>query len=151
MGGNVRPAKEISEEILEVTAQAMLSNDFESFAPWFHLPHYISSTKDKVKLTTREETRVMFDKVVEYYTLYRVTELIRIVEVSEYLTPTRIEATHITHVMSGSQRVVGSYPCYSVLKLTDGRWQLHNSQYAVDEHTTVGYALSSMAMKPQHK
>ncbi|WP_184563279.1 hypothetical protein [Sulfitobacter undariae] len=151
MGDHVKTAKEISEEILEITGKALLSNDFDSFEPCFRIPHFISSSEDKATINTREEMRAMFGKLVEYYTLNRVTELVRIIEVSEYRTPTRIEATHITHVMSGNQRLGDSFPCYSILEFIDGHWQVINSQYAVDANTTVGYALTSKPLKPSEE
>lgn len=136
---------EISQAMLEATANAMLANDFDAFLEHFHLPHQIETGDCKRVLHTREEFRVVFDSVVEDYKLRRIDKLVRICEVAEFLSDTQIQATHTSHLMSGNLRVVDPFPCYSILDFIDGRWQISSSQYAVDKHTTVGRAIATKA------
>jgi hypothetical protein len=142
MGGEGEtPAKVISEKLLEITGKALLSGDFPAFAECVHLPHFIASSEDKTVLETTEDLHRIFKLVTLDYAVKRVTDLVRFCEIAEYKSPTRIDAVHITHAMAGNERVVEPFPTFSELKLTDGRWQIASSQYAVDSQTTVGYAL----------
>jgi hypothetical protein len=136
-------AKDVSQMMLEVTGKAILAGDFGAFAPHFHLPHFIATSEHKATLETLADLRHVFDKVRHDYLRKRITNLVRICEVAEYRTDSRIEATHITHMMAGDQRVTDPFPAFSVLEFIDGRWQVSSSQYAVDNNTSVGHALST--------
>lgn len=140
-----KTAKEISQELLEATADAMLANDLDAFLKHFRLPHTIETGDSKKTLHTREEFRVVFDSVVEDYKLRRIDKLVRICDVAEFLSDIQIQATHTSHLMSGNLRVVDPFPCYSILDFVDGRWQVTSSQYAVDKHTSVGRAIAAKA------
>lgn len=139
---NGHTAKEVSEMLLKQTGDALLSNDFALFAQCFHLPHTIETGDNKRVLKTFAEMRAVFDSVVGDYARKRVTDLVRITEVAEFRSDTRIEAAHMTHMMSGDQRVTDPFPCFSVLEFIDDCWRSTASQYAVDTHTTVGRALA---------
>ena len=128
--------------LLELTGHALLSNNFALFSRCFHLPHIIETADHKRVLNTLEELQAVFDSVVDDYARRRVTNLVRITEEAEFRSDTRLEAAHITHMMSGDQRVKDPFPCFSVLELIDDRWQITASQYAVDTDTTVGRALA---------
>lgn len=138
---NGQTAKQISEMLLELTGTALLSDNFDLFARCFHLPHAIETGDGKLLIRTRKELESVFNSVVEDYRCKGVTDLVRICEVAEFRGDTRVEATHITHMMSGDVRVMDPFPAFSVLELIDGRWQGVSSQYAVDENTTVGRAI----------
>lgn len=127
--------------LLEITGAALLENDFDSFSNCFHVPHFIATAEHKTVLRTRQELRDIFDKAVAGYSHQQITNLVRFCEVAEYRSDTRIEAMHITHLMSGNQRVADPFPSFSVLEFIDGRWQLTSSQYAVEKTTPFGSAI----------
>ena len=135
-------AKEICEGHLETTGRALLARDFEAFAACFDLPHTIETPDRKTVLKTLAALRSVFDRVCEDYQYRRVTDLMRFIEVAEFRGPNRIEVMYVTHMMSGSHRVVDPFPCYSVVERIGDSWLISASQYAVDESTTVGRALS---------
>lgn len=141
-------AREISEALLEITGKALIGNDFESFERCFHVPHLIETPDEKRVLKTQAALRRVFDCVVEDYRNRNITDLIRITEVAEFRGPFRVEATHCTHMMSRHLRVMDPFPCFSVLEFIDDRWQCTSSQYAVDQKTTVGRALSHRPNAP---
>lgn len=142
---NPQAAKEISERLLKITGDALLNNDFDTFAGCFGLPHLIETPDSKRVMENLQDMRVVFDGVVDDYRRRQITNLVRICEVAEFRSETRIEATHITHMMSGNQRVVDPFPAFSILELIDGRWQATSSQYAVDNKTAVGRVLHRAA------
>lgn len=144
MEKTVKPtAKEISELLLERTAAALMADDFDAFAKWFHVPHFVSTADETKVLETLDDARIMFNRVVHDYRRKRITQLVRICEVAEYRSETRIEATHISHMMAGNERISDPVPVFSVLQFIDGSWKISSSQYAVDKNTTVGHALST--------
>ncbi|KIN68690.1 hypothetical protein Z948_2421 [Sulfitobacter donghicola DSW-25 = KCTC 12864 = JCM 14565] len=151
MGEDLRPAKEISEMILEITGKALLAGDFDSFAARFHLPHFISSIESNTVLETHDELLHVFKKVTQDYAIKGITNLVRICDVAEYRSPTRIEATHIAHMMAGDDRIGHAIPCFSVLEKIEGVWKVSSSQYAVDAKTTVGHALETMREPTQQQ
>ena len=116
--------------LLELTGHALLSNNFALFSRCFHLPHIIETADHKRVLNTLEELQAVFDSVVDDYSRRRVNNLVRITEEAEFRSATRLEAAHITHMMSGDQRVKDPFPCFSVLEFIDDRWQITASQYA---------------------
>lgn len=131
--------------LLELTGNAMLCNNFDRFALCFHLPHTIETADNKRVLKTKQDLRNVFENVLHDMRTRQVTALVRYCEVAEYRTDTRIEATHISHMMSGDLRVVDPFPVFSVLEFVDGHWQIMSSQYAVDNQTTVGRAIARPA------
>ncbi len=139
---NGRTAKDISEMLLELTGDALLTRNFETFAACFHLPHTLETPDHKRVLHSRRDLQNVFDNVTDDYRRKRITRLVRICEVAEFKSETRVEATHITHMMSGDQRVGDPFPNFSVLEFIDGRWQATATQYAVDKQTTFGRAIS---------
>jgi len=142
-GEPVKTAREISEELLEITAKALLECDFDTFSKCFHIPHFISSAEDKTVLETREDLRRVFLTACQDYEVKRVTELVRICDVAEYQSATRIQAAHTQHMMAGNERIGSATPCYSILEYIDGRWQVASSQYAIDSKTAFGQALKN--------
>lgn len=144
-------AREISEMLLEETRAALMADHFEAFAECIHLPHFIASSDDKRVLETLQDLRDIFKKVIQDYVSKRITELVRFCDVAEYRSPTRIEATHTTHLMSGNQRIGDPFPVFSVLEFIDGRWKISSSQYAVEKTTAVGFALDTQRQKSLEK
>jgi hypothetical protein len=142
---NGQTAKQIAEETLELTGKALLGNDFATFERCFHLPHSIETPDHKRVLQTREELRAVFDRVAEDYARKRVTQLVRYCEVAEFENDSRINATYLSHMLAGDQRVSDPFPIFSVLEFIDDRWQCKASQYAVDTQTTVGRAIAASA------
>ena len=135
-------AREIVEGFLDVTGRALLSGDYDSFLACFQLPHTIETPDQKTVLKTDAAFRRVFDLVVEDYRNRGITDLIRICEVAEFRGPHRIEEMHVSHLMAGNYRVVEPYPSYSVIERFGDSWRITSSQYAVDDRTTVGRALS---------
>ncbi|MEP5632494.1 MAG: hypothetical protein ABJP79_11495 [Tateyamaria sp.] len=137
-------ALEVSEMLLERTAQAILNDDFEGFSHCFAIPHKIDTPDRKVTLETRDALRTLFQGVVQDYKNRNVTALIRHCEVAEFRGPQKVEATHVSHVMSGHQRVVDPFHTYSVMQFTDNRWQISATQYTLDRQIPVGATLHAM-------
>jgi hypothetical protein len=147
--GKNQTAAEVSKMLLEATRVALFSGDFDAFAACFHLPHHMASAEDEKVLKTRDDLHDVFLSVTADLARRRITNLVRVCEVAEYSSATSIKATHMTHLMSGSQRVNSPYPSLSIIELIDGRWKVAASQYDVDKTTMVGRALDAQRAAPR--
>ncbi|MEM6305831.1 MAG: hypothetical protein AAF744_14020 [Pseudomonadota bacterium] len=146
---NGQTAEDVSQMLLDLTGEALLSNRFETFAACFHLPHMIETADQKRVLRTRRELQAVFDSVTDDYRRKRITALVRVCDVAEFKSDTCVHATHTTHMMAGQQRIGEPFPNFTVIEHIDGRWQCTSTQYAVDNKTTVGLAMSKMAHDPR--
>lgn len=137
-----KPASAIAQELLEQTADALIKKDFDAFAQYIRIPHVIETPDHKTTLKTRVALQEVFTHVVQDHADRNVTQLVRSCEVAEFQGAFKIEAVHITHMMSGNWRVIEPFPTLMLLEFIEGRWQATKSQYAVDTKTTVGRALA---------
>lgn len=133
-------AREIAQQLLDQTADALLSGDFDRFLPCFKVPHYVETIQGKQTIETVDAFQTLFQRVSRSYEDLQVTDLVRICDIAEFRSPTRIEATHTTHIMAGNQPVMEPYPCFAMIELIDDRWLVASSQYAVDKSTSHGRA-----------
>lgn len=141
----------IAQWLLDETGSAYMENDFDRFINCFDLPHRIETATCKQTVKTVDEFRTLFENVSQSYQVMQTTALVRICDIAEFRTPKRIEATHITHIMSGNRRVVPPYPCFSVLTLREGRWRVASSQYDVDLSTHIGRAFDKPVQQQTHQ
>ena len=134
-------AREVAENVLDATGKALLAGDFDAFASYFALPHTLETPDQKTILKTSTALRTVFDRVSAKYIENRVTELIRICDVAEFVAPDRIHATHTTHMMSGNTRLEEPFPIFSIFQRVGDDWISTASQYAVVSSSTLGGAL----------
>lgn len=128
-------AREVSEHLLKVTADALLAQDFDSFANVFGLPQRMTTDGSEITLKTRSELGQTFHQTCAHFQSTGVTELRRICEAAEFNGPDRVEATHISHVIANGENIMPPYPVYSVLERINGQWKITASDYALsDDH-----------------
>ena len=131
-----RPAAEISQQSLDETAAAILAEDFETFNSHFLLPHRIRTFKGARMIESLDQMEVTFRSLCHAYKLDGVTDIVRNCIEAAYKGADTVEATHMTHLMNGLQRVIEPFPCFSVLKRdSDGRWKVARSDYAIPADT----------------
>lgn len=138
-----KTAIEITQVYLEQTSNALIYKDFDAFAQFVIVPHVIETPRHKTTLKTRAALLEVFNHVVQDHADRNVTQLVRTCEVAEFHGAFKIEALHITHMMSGNWRIMEPFPTLMLLEFIEGRWQATASQYAVDSKTTVGRALAT--------
>lgn len=143
LSGDGKSASSIAQTLLEQTADALMNKEFDTFAHFVSIPHVIETPDHKTILKTRAALLEVFNHVVQDHADRNVTQLVRTCEIAEFQGAFKIEAVHITHMMSANWRVIEPYPTLMLLELIEGRWQATKSQYAVDNKTTVGRALET--------
>lgn len=134
-------ARAIVEAMLKRTSDAILDNDFGTMNACFALPFTVETAEEKLTVTTEDEHRAMFDRLVEGYRTKNVTEIIRVCEVAEFVTPLVIRSLHISHLMAGNLRVDEPMPTLATTQLIDGAWRITSAQYAASSSLPVGRAI----------
>lgn len=138
-------AREIIETLLLTTADAMLSNDFDTLNACFRVPFVVETQDARIDVDSVETHRKLFDRMVEGYVGKGVTEIIRVCEAAEYVSPTEIRSLHTSHIMAGDLRVEEPMPTLATTELIDGRWQITSAQYIARETLPVGRAINILA------
>ena len=138
-------AREIIEPMLRKTSTAILTNDFDAMNDCFSLPLLLETSETKMIISSVEEHRRLFERLVEGYFSRNVTDIIRVCEVAEYVAPTVIRSLHISHVMSGDQRVDDPMPTLATTELIDGSWKIVAAQNAASKNVPVGRAMDLRA------
>ena len=136
-----KTAREVSEHLLKVTADALMQQDFESFAAVFGLPQTMTTEWREIRLVTRDDLKATFEQMCQHFQSLGVTELRRTCEAAEFHGPNRVEATHTSHVIANGHEVVPPYPVFSVLERVEGTWKITGSDYALSENDPQAQAL----------
>ncbi|MEL6684098.1 MAG: hypothetical protein AAFN63_11855 [Pseudomonadota bacterium] len=142
-------AREIIEVMLLRTSKAILDNDFTAMNACFALPLLLETKETELIITTEQEHREMFDRLVEGYVCKGVTDIIRVCEVAEFLEPNVIRSLHISHIMAGDQRVDDPLPTIATTELFDDGWRITAAQYAATTNVPVGRAMAVRANLPR--
>lgn len=130
------------------TRDAVLQNDFEAMSACFSLP-FVHETEDiKCVVSTKEEHRRFFNKLIERYRTKNVTDIIRICEDAQFVSPTVIRSLHVSHLMSGNTRVDAPMPTLATTELFGDTWRITAAQYIASKRNPVGYAMDH-SVRPQ--
>ncbi len=141
-------ALEVSNYLLEKTGAAMEAADFEAFIPLFKLPQEMETFDGRRMISDPEEIRAIFHAVRAHYDKIGVTEIVRNCVKAEFMAHDTVAATHETHLLRGHQLIQEPYPCFSVLRLIDGYWQVAYSQYAIADSPEQNAALATKVPSP---
>jgi len=133
----------ISDGLLAITGQALMSRDFPTFFKSFSLPHLITTFDAKRILRTEEDLEFVFDANCDYFAEKQLTDIVRKCMSADFDGPDTVKAMHVTHLMSGSQRIKDPFPSFSVLERQDGVWRVCKSDYAVN----ADYSLTTALLK----
>lgn len=134
-------ARDIIELMLSKTGNAVLQNDFEAMSACFSVPFVHETPDTKIVVRTKEEHGIFFDKLIEGYRRKNVTEIIRICEDAQFVSPTMIRSLHVSHLMSGDQRLENPMPTLATTELFETTWRITAAQYIASRQNPVGYAM----------
>lgn len=137
----LKTAKEISEYLLNITANALMEHDFESFAAAFGLPQTMTTAEREIRFETRDDLRATFEQMCAFFQSQGVTALERTCEAAVFHGPDRVEATHTSRVLANGKDVTPPYPVYSVLERLQGQWKITRADYALEDDQPQAQAL----------
>ena len=132
----------IYQNALDVLSDALITNDFETFADYLHLPHRIVTEEFTAKIQTRTEVQTQFQGFTAALRGLGVDGYTRTARGAEFTSPTQIRGTHACYLTDHGKLVVPEFPGSMVLDLRDGRWgsiqvQHHMRYVAWPEITSV--------------
>ncbi|WP_342078563.1 hypothetical protein [Yoonia sp. SS1-5] len=137
-------AKRIYQELLDKIGQSYFDADFAYFRDVIHVPHTLHSQGQTVHVDTDEDLRAGFNKFRSYLAGIGVTEFIRTCEDAMFLNEQQIIGEHTSHLLRNGVWSREPYNVRSMLRRTDGRWQVCSSENALPDS-----AWQIMAMAPR--
>jgi len=138
-------ARAIIERMMRRTSDAILQNDFDTMNECFAVPFLMETADQRMIIETVPEHRRLFARLVEGYAVKGVTDIIRVCEVAEFVTPKAIRSLHISHIMAGDQRIEDPMPTLATTELLDGKWRITAAQYAASKYAPVCRAMEMRA------
>ncbi len=135
-------AQDISEAILEITGDALLSQDFDAFFAVFHVPQYMATMAGPIFMETRADMERAFAEMSRYFKEAGITKLDREITESRYVNENKIESTHVATTYRGNEVVKGPYPVFSVIEWIDGTWKVTGSEYVLEPDCDQAIALA---------
>ena len=135
-------AVDISQALLDLTGEALISGDFELFAGSFHVPQHVATMGQVNFIETLTDLRRAFDALHQHFVDEGVTELRRNCVTAKYTSSTRIESSHVSEMMQGETWFKPPYPNFSVLEKIDGHWKVTGGEYALDKSDGQAIALA---------
>ena len=125
-------ASDVAEALLEITGDALMSNDFDAFASVFHVPQIMATMAGPIHMESLADMERVFRKMCEHFEAINVTKMIRTCTAAAYKSPSRIDSTHVTQLWQNGKRLTDPYPVFSTLEKVDGDWKVTRSEYAVE-------------------
>jgi tRNA(His) 5'-end guanylyltransferase len=116
-------SSQILQEMLDDTAAAVMTDDFDRYRARISLPcHIVSHDENKVVLTD-DDLRAGFVQWRELLRSQRVTDYIRLVESAARLDQTLISGKYVSHILAGGQRVMPPFKTQIILRLEGNQWR----------------------------
>ena len=115
-------AVSIYQAHIDALSDTFLRRDHHAFSGRMSFPHTMI-LDDQAVVTPDAETS--FHNLTEYAMTFqsqRVTEFIRLCSGAHFVTPTRMEGTHVSHMLSGATRLSAPYANRLRLELINGVW-----------------------------
>ena len=115
-------AVSIYQAHIDALSDTFLRRDHHAFSGRMSFPHTMI-LDDQAVVTPDAETS--FHNLTEYAMTFqsqRVTEFIQLCSGAHFVTPTRIEGTHVSHMLSGATRLSAPYANRLRLELINGVW-----------------------------
>lgn len=113
---------EIVQSYLNEVGLAVMADDWPTYCSAVCLPFHIVSHDENKVVATLDDLRAGYDLFRDMLRLQRVTDYIRLVEGASRLDPDLISGRYVSHLISGSQRVVTPFRSEMVLRRAGNRW-----------------------------
>ena len=138
-----KTAREVTEDLLARSQTAFLTDDFSEFADCMGLPYRIETFDGHRLLDTRDQLQDLFLAVRAHHRKTGVTDMDRHVVEAEFQDPATIATTFETRLLNGNVLTQKPYPVFSIIKLINGKWQVTNMSFAIDDNDDHNAALLS--------
>ena len=123
----------VHQHALDVTGEALLNNDFDTFAQFFALPHEIETFASRVSVRSRNDLRTVFENSRRQNEESGATHRVRHCISACFKDENTLLCAHMSRIMNGNYQLRDAVPCHSTFERFDGVWLLTRSAYAIEE------------------
>lgn len=116
-------AEAILQDYLDILADAVLRDDWETYASRVRLPFQLITERAAIQVLGEDELQDGFDAFVDMIRSQRVTHYVRTVTSAAQLSATAISGTYTTEILADGKRVVQPFQSRIIVRLRDGIWQ----------------------------
>ena len=134
-------AASIARGLLQKSAGPLISGDFESFAACFHLPQSFATPMGLRILRTREDLRLFFEDLVDFYNLSGAKVINRKLLQADFLGEGSAVCLHENRLI-GSQGVLQPpVRFFSIMQKYDQHWAVSYCEYTSSDNLDYCRAL----------
>lgn len=124
-------AREIAENLIQTTRQALVEDRFDLFLECFVLPMRLETFEATREVATEDDLRNVFRAVRTLYASIGVTDIDQRCIEAAFAGPDQISFTHETRLLAGQQLLQEPYPVLTdALRTADG-WKMTGSSFAI--------------------
>ncbi|MEM8592095.1 MAG: hypothetical protein AAGF13_06165 [Pseudomonadota bacterium] len=142
-------AFEICQNLLDLTGEALLAEDFERFRAHFTLPTSVETFEGKRSLDTVEALEDAFRGACDHYRAQGTTDLLRHVLAAGFEGETKIRGTYECRILAKHVLAHPAFTLHCTLHLQDGAWKIAESIYVIEGAPILTRALSKGHLGPR--
>lgn len=126
-------AMHVVEELVTATGSSLMTRDFPAFAARFRFPHFIVTELGEREVTSADELRQTFQKVVDHYQLLGVDHMERFCGYAEFVSKMEIHCIHETRLYRGKNLVQQPFSVRSRLTYENDAWKIYSADYSISD------------------
>lgn len=135
-------AQEVSEHLLDLTGQALMSGDTQMFLDALTFPYDLETASGTRTYEGPEQIQEVFQAVHGHFQQMRVTLLARHCVAAQFRSDDEVVATHETRLISDGLLIEEPFPTLSILvRDAAGAWKIRSSSYYVPADSIYRAAL----------
>lgn len=121
----------IAQAYLDDVAAIVMADDWDAYTDAISQPFLLITHTTTMTFATPDEIRGVYRDFVLLLRTQRVTDFIRLVETAQQIDENLISARYVTHLMSGSHRIMDPVRSSISLRLEGNRWRAASITNAV--------------------
>lgn len=122
-------AQQIAEAVIQATARAILSDEFEDFHLHQAYPQQLETYEGSKVIEDRDQLEAIFEAVREYQKTLGVDHLQRKVKTATFVDPNHIELVYTTTVFREGKPIGEPYSSFGILRREGEKWLLTYCMY----------------------
>ena len=135
-------ADSIAEELLQLTGEALLARDFQTFSSYFELPLRLETIEGHRFVRTDAEFIEVFEAVLAHLDETEVADFVRTVIHAEFVNEDTISSVHLcSEIHAGGELRRAAYPVHSTLARNGTAWKIVSCLYVILDSTDHNRAL----------
>lgn len=116
-------ATAIAQSYLDEVAAIVMADDWEAYCESISRPFLLITHTETLSFATPDDIRGIYDNFRLLLLGQRVTDFIRLVNSAQLIDQNLISARYVTHLMSGSLRIMEPVQSSISLRLEGNRWR----------------------------